>query len=346
MENPIGLLGIEFVEFTGPNPEKLTALFVQFGFKKLATHKTKDVHLYRQNEINFIVNNEKASFGERFQALHGPSICAMGWKVKDAKAAFETAVKRGARPFEGEKLGPRGWNIPAVYGIGDSLIYFVDRPQSTAESIYDLDFNWLGSERTHKGTGYLRIDHLTNNVPQGEMQKWCDFYTKVFNFAEVKYFDIKGKKTGLISKVMSSPCGTFSIPINESTDDKSQIAEYIREYNGSGIQHLAFLTSDIISSVAHTRNQNIEFLSVPDTYYEMIEDRGLHPTEPISKLKEHQILVDGDKEGYLLQIFTKNLVGPIFIEVIQRKNHKWFGEGNFQALFDAMELDQVRRGVL
>lgn len=346
MENPVGLLGIEFVEFTGPSPQNLVSMFEKFGFKKLATHKTKDVQLFRQNEINFILNNESASFGEEFKSHHGPSICAMGWKVKDAKKAFEIAVKRGARAFEGEKTGPRGWTIPAVYGIGDSLIYFVDRPQGTKESIYDLDFNWLSQERNHVGTGYLRIDHLTNNVPQGEMQKWCDFYTQIFGFEETKYFDIKGKMTGLISKVMASPCGTFSIPINESSDDKSQIAEYIREYNGSGIQHLAFLTTDILTTVAQTRKQDIEFLAVPDTYYDLIESRGIHPTEPISRLKENKILVDGDEHGYLLQIFTKNLVGPIFIEVIQRKNHKWFGEGNFQALFDAMEMDQVKRGVL
>lgn len=341
--NPVGLDGIEFVEYATSKPEVMRKLFENFGFKKLANHKTQKIELWRQGDINFLLNTEPNSFAEAFQNAHGPSICAMGLRVFDAKKAFETAVARGARPYnENHRTSTQA---PAIYGIGDSLIYFVESYGSKG-NIYDSSYNFVSQEKSHKGFGYTVIDHLTNNVPRGEMQKWCDFYEKIFDFKEKRYFDIKGKSTGLVSKVMRSSDGKICIPINEPTDSKSQIQEYLDEYHGSGIQHLALLTNDIIPSVATVRERGVEFLDTPDSYYEMIHDRVPNVTERTDKLKDLRILVDGDQKGYLLQIFTKNLVGPIFFEVIQRKGHDGFGEGNFQALFDAIERDQAARGVL
>lgn len=340
-ENPVGLDGIEFVEFASTSNKNLEPVFTSFGFEKIGRHKAKAVDLYRQGDINFLYNHDPKSFASSFCELHGPCISSMGWRVKNASKAFETAVSRGAKPYSGDRSKLVS-DAPAIYGIGDSLIYFIDQYGST--NIYDDNYNL--TKKDVKGKGYIRVDHLTNNVPKGEMQKWCDFYEKIFNFKEKRFFDIKGQKTGLISKVMVSPGQKICIPINEPTEGKSQIQEYIDEYKGSGIQHLALLTPDIISSIDMTRKDGIDFLDTPDTYYKMIPERGLDVTEPIGRLKDLKILVDGDEKGYILQIFTKNLMGPIFFEVIQRKNHDGFGDGNFQALFDAIERDQMDRGVL
>lgn len=343
-ENPIGLDGIEFVEFSGPEKSFFEKIFQQFGFEKVATHKTKDIDLYRQNDVNFLLNNEPGSFGQKFAAEHGPCISSMAFRVKEKETAFQRVIEKGVTAFNNKEEKIFDYDYPAIHGIGDSLVYFVDEYKNT---IYDREFDWIKDKDMNiSGYGYLRIDHLTNNVPVGDMQKWCDFYTNVFNFKEVKFFDIKGDKTGLISKVMLSPCNKIIIPVNEPTDDKSQIQEYINEYNGSGVQHLALLTSDIITSISKTRENNVAFLDVPETYYEDIPNRLNNVEEPISTLSKQGILVDGDDEGYLLQLFTQNLIGPIFFEVIERKNHYGFGEGNFQALFDAIERDQERRGVL
>lgn len=342
-ENPVGLCGIEFVEYGGKKFSDFGELFEKFGFKKMATHKTQRIELYRQGDINFLINNEPDSFAEKFGQMHGPSICSMGWRVKNASLAFEVAVQRGAKPYQGN--AKKVSEAPAIYGIGDSLIYFIDQFGST-QNIYESSYNFLSKEREHQGYGYRLVDHLTNNVPKGEMGKWCDFYEKVFNFKEKRHFDIRGAKTGLQSKVMQSSDKKICIPINEPTENKSQIQEYLDEYKGSGIQHLALLTNDICSSIEMTRNNGVRFLETPDTYFETINDRVPNVTEKNSRLKELRILVDGDDAGYLLQIFTENLIGPIFFEVIQRKNHDGFGEGNFQALFDAIERDQEKRGVI
>jgi 4-hydroxyphenylpyruvate dioxygenase len=342
--NPCGLEGIEFVEFTAPDIKPLEKLFADFGFTKIGKHKSKDVTLYRQNQINFIINNEQNSFSERFRAQHGPSICALGLRVKDASHAFKESVARGARPFEGEKSGPRGRSIPAIYGIGDSLNYFCDIKEG--RSCFEDDFDFITTDLKPKGKGYVHVDHLTNNVPIGGMDEWAQYYEKIFGFTEIRFFDIKGSKTGLLSRAMRSPGGDFAIPINEPTDTKSQIQEYLNEYKGSGIQHLALSTDNILESVSATREAGIGFLEIPDTYYEQLPKRVQGVREPLDHLQKLQILADGDETGYLLQIFSKNLIGPIFFEVISRKGHKGFGEGNFQALFDAMELDQERRGVL
>lgn len=345
--NPCGLDGIEFIEFASHDRSILENLMNRSGMTLVAKHKTKKLSLYRQFHVNFLINEEPNSFAMEFASKHGPSASATGFRVKDAKAAFAEAVKRGAKPFNDESK-KSGWaGLPAIYGIGDSLVYFVDRyPQSGKGEIYD-DWDWVTQDKLPRGRGLTVIDHMTNNVPKGEMQKWCDFYTGVFGFQEKRYFDIKGKSTGLISKVMRSPCGKFSIPINEPQDQKSQIQEYLDEYKGSGIQHIAMLTNDIAKSVSTLMDTRIEFLKAPPaTYYAAIPKRLPRVTEAIDQLQKLGILVDGDEKGYLLQIFTKNQVGPIFLEVIQRKGHDGFGDGNFQALFDAMEEDQRIRGVL
>jgi 4-hydroxyphenylpyruvate dioxygenase len=348
-QNPVGLDGLEFIEFTGPNVQQLESLFQRLGLTEIAKHKDKNLRLFREGDINFVLNAEPGSFGEQFHKLHGPSVCATGFRVKDAKKAFETAVARGAKPFNGDSKAKAGWNMPAIYGIGDSLVYFVDQypHDGGKENIYDGLFNYTTKDIYPKGKELLVIDHMTNNVPRGEMQKWCDFYEKVFNFTEKRFFDIRGKTTGLLSKVMRSPCGKFSIPINEPSDSKSQIQEYLDEYKGSGIQHIALLTKDICKTVKALNDDKIDFLDRPiATYYEQLPDRLPNMKEDIPALQKLGILADGDHEGYLLQIFTKNQVGPVFIEIIQRMNHHGFGDGNFQALFDAMEADQRARGVL
>ncbi len=337
-QNPIGLDGMEFLEYTTPNPQELEKLFLKLGFEKIGEHKQKKISLYRQSDINFLINFEASGFEADFRKAHGPSICSAGFRVKNAKTAFENAVARGARAYKGQT------KFPAIYGIGDSLIYFIEKYGSA--NIYDEDFNYTSKNIQPKGLKLEVIDHLTNNVPRGEMQKWCDFYQNIFNFKEVRYFDIKGTHTGLISKVMKSPCGKIIIPINEPSDSKSQIQEYLEEYHGSGIQHVALYTDSILDTVKSLKSNGIGFLETPDTYYELIPNRDFRVTEKIEDLKSLKILVDGDPEGYLLQIFTQNLIGPIFFEIIQRKNHYGFGNGNFQALFDAIERDQMRRGVL
>jgi len=342
LENPIGLDGMEFIEYASHQPEQLKKLFAQLGFQKIGEHKHKKVELFAQGGIHYILNAETDSFAQKFSQEHGPSVCATGFRVKNAEAAFHEAVKRGAKPCPASKHH----TFPAIYGIGDSVVYFVDQySHQTPYKVYEPDFNLHTRERVF-GLGMEVIDHLTNNVPTGEMQKWCDFYEKIFNFRETRFFDIKGKATGLYSKVMRSPCNKIIIPINEPAGQKSQIQEYLDEYKGSGIQHIALLSNNIVDTVTRLRANGVEFLETPDSYYDLIPTRLKQVTEDLDTLKELRILVDGDEEGYLLQIFSKTVIGPIFYEIIQRKNHAGFGEGNFQALFDAIEEDQKRRGYL
>lgn len=344
-DNPTGILSVAFLEFTLPLIDNSkTDLSIgnlfhdNFAFQHVASHKEQCIDLYRQGEIDFIINYVGTSFAGTFSAQHGPSVCGMGLKTINAEAAFNETVKRGAKPFK--NTNHNSYDFPAIYGIGDSLIYFLDDMSNYEKQFKENTFN------STKNFGLKRIDHATNNVYQGDLIKWQKFYESIFNFRETRYFDIKGKETGLISKVMTSPGGTITIPINEPIDTKSQIQEYLDEYKGEGIQHIALETSDIIHSVTCLRNAGVEFLDVPDTYYDVLLERIPLVTEDINILKDLKILVDGDDEGYLLQIFTKNVIGPIFFEIIQRKNHSGFGEGNFQALFDAIERDQKRRGYL
>lgn len=344
LDNPLALDGIEFVEYATPDPAALEQMFFKFGFQKIGQHKRKQVTLYRQNHINFIINNEPGTFAAKFAKQHGPSICATGFRAKSAQKAFELALARGGRAID-TKNDPASHSFPAIYGVGDCAIYFVDRYRAPVH--FDDDFRYLQPELFPRGKGLTVIDHLTNNVPKGELMKWVSFYQTIFNFHEVHHFDIKGKATGLTSKAMRSPCRKITIPINEPTEGKSQIQEYLDEYHGSGIQHLAMLTGDIVGTVKQLGDAGIEFLDrAPDTYYEAIPGRVPNVTEDMNVIRDQAILVDGDQKGYLLQIFTKNLIGPIFFEIIQRKGHSGFGDGNFQALFEAIERDQKKRGYL
>lgn len=347
-ENPMGTDGFEFVEFAAPDPEALGALFRRMGFSAVARHRSKNVTLFRQGDINFLINAEANSFAQAFARVHGPCICAIAFRVKNAARAFERAKSLGAWPFAGP-IGPMELNIPAIKGIGDSLIYLVDR-YGPRGSIYEIDFEWLPEvTREPTGGGLVYIDHLTHNIHRGRMAEWAEFYERLFNFREIKYFDIEGKLTGLKSKAMTSPCGKIRIPINESSDDKSQIIEYLQAYHGEGIQHVALGTGDIYGSVETLRTAGVPFQSVPATYYDLIDKRLPGHGEDIGRLKANAILIDGapgSSGGRLLQIFTETVIGPIFFEIIQRKGDEGFGEGNFKALFESIELDQIRRGVL
>lgn len=343
-QNPCGVYGVDFIEYSGPDATYFENLFSKLGFTEVANITDKKIKLFRQGDINFILNTEPGTFSKQFSESHGPCISATGFRVGDAEQAFNTAIKRGAKAFDGSETSRGASPFFAIYGIGESLVYFVDKKNH--DELYTNIFGLKDNSIQPKGHGLKVVDHFTNNVPVGEMQKWCDFYEKIFNFREARYFDIKGKSTGLISKVMRSPCSQFSIPINEPSDKKSQIQEYLDEYKGSGIQHLAMTTDDIVPTLEILR-KDLEFLNPPPTtYYDQLKERLPMVTEDLKRLEKNAILVDGDHDGYLLQIFTKNVIGPIFYEVIQRKGHDGFGNGNFQALFDAIEADQRARGYL
>ena len=361
-DNPMGTDGFEFVEYAAPDPKALGALFEQMGFSAIARHRHKDVTLYRQGEINFIINAEQDSFAQRFARQHGPSVCAIAIRVEDAAVAYRRALELGAWGFD-NKNGPMELNIPAIKGVGDSLIYFVDRwrgkgaakgalPGSIGDiSIYDVDFVAIpGALPGPAGHGLTYIDHLTHNVHRGRMKEWAEFYENLFNFREVRYFDIEGKLTGLKSKAMTSPCGKIRIPINESSDDKSQIAEYLDQYHGEGIQHIALGSGDIYRSVQNLRASGIVFQDTIETYYELVNRRLPQHGENLDELRRLRILIDGHSSAtereLLLQIFTQTVIGPIFFEIIERKGNEGFGEGNFRALFESIELDQIKRGVL
>ncbi|MFO0747848.1 MAG: 4-hydroxyphenylpyruvate dioxygenase [Myxococcota bacterium] len=344
--NPLGLDGIEFVELSGPDPLALARLLRDFGFSRLMRHGTRAVDYWSQHDIHVLVNLQPGSFAAAFQAAHGPCISAMGWRVGNAFEAQAEAVRRGARAAQRVDYHRNGEPVPAIYGIGDSLIYFIDDRGPAPERYQRMGMVPLAAPERVPDLGFLTIDHLTNNVPEGAMQRWADFYRSVFGFTEVRYFDIRGVATGLTSYALRSPCGRFCIPINEGKEEKSQINEYLREYRGPGVQHLAFLTNDIVASLEAMRGSSIATLDIDDDYYATVFERVPNVSEDHRTLQRLQVLVDGDEQGYLLQIFTKNLLGPIFIEIIQRKNHLSFGEGNFGALFRSIERDQAQRGVL
>src|ERR1700739_3628909 len=345
-DNPMGTDGFEFVEYTGPDPQALGALFERMGFVAAARHRSKNVTLYKQGDVNFILNAELESFAQAFARLHGPSVCAIAFRVADAAKAYERAISLGAKPVHG-KVGPMELNIPAIEGIGGRLISPLDRYGE--RTIYDVDFTPLVDNMAAAGCGLTGIDHLTHNVHRGRMQLWAEFYERLFNFREVRYFDIEGKLTGLKSKAMTSPDGRIRIPINESADDKSQIADYLEAYHGEGIQHIALAPQDIYGSVEELRHRAISFMSVPDTYYEAVDTRVPGHGEDLNRLRRDRILIDGAPvagQGLLLQILTETVIGPIFFEIIERKGNEGFGEGNFRALFESIERDQIRRGVL
>ena len=348
-DNPMRTDGFEFVEYTAPTREgiaQLHRLFEMMGFTAVAKHRSKDVTLFRQGDINFLVNGTPYTHFQQFAMAHGPSACAMGWRVRDAVAAHEHALAQGAVAFD-TRPGFMELRLPAVYGIGNSVLYLVDR-YGDAGSIYDVDFRWFdGVERQPRGVGLTLIDHLTHNVQRGNMDQWSGFYERIANFRQIRYFDIEGKQTGLFSRAMTSPCGQIRIPINESADDKSQIEEFLQQYRGEGIQHIALATADIYATVEALRVRGVQFMDTPDTYYGKVDTRVPNHGEPLARLQALNILIDGAPvEGILLQIFTSTVIGPIFFEIIQRKGNQGFGEGNFRALFESIELDQLRRGVL
>jgi 4-hydroxyphenylpyruvate dioxygenase len=346
-DNPLGTDGFEFVEFTSPQPERLKGLFELMGFTAVSRHRSKNVLRFRQGDINLILNMEPVGQAADFRAEHGPSANAMAFRVKDAALAFRLAVERGAKPVSGP-VGPMELNIPAIEGIGGSNLYLVDR--YGASEIYDVDFVPIPGAAEAMATnsrGLAYLDHLTHNVRRGNMSEWAGFYERVFNFREIRHFDIEGKATGLFSKAMTSPDGKIRIPLNESQDDQSQIEEFLRDYHGEGIQHLAFGTDDIFGSVERMRDDGVKFQDTIDSYYELLDGRVPGHGESVQRLQADKILLDGAPgEGLLLQIFTENMIGPIFFELIQRKGNEGFGEGNFKALFESIELDQIRRGVV
>jgi 4-hydroxyphenylpyruvate dioxygenase len=349
-QNPIGTDGFEFVEFAHARPEQLGTLFEQMGFARIAKHKTKAINVYRQGDINYVLNAEPESFATGFLHTHGPCAASMAWRVVDAMHAFEHAVKLGAEPYVGSD---KMLNAPAIKGIGGSLLYFVDR-YGDKGSPYADEFAWVGEpDPRPKGVGFYYLDHLTHNVKRGNMDRWFGFYTKLFNFRQIRFFDIEGKLTGLFSRALTSPCGRIRIPINESADDKSQIEEYLRQYGGEGIQHIALGTDRIYDATDALAANGLQFMpSPPDAYYQRSLRRVRGHTESIDRMKQHGILIDGEgvvdggTTKILLQVFSKTVIGPIFFEFIQRKGDDGFGEGNFKALFESIEEDQIRRGVL
>jgi 4-hydroxyphenylpyruvate dioxygenase len=350
-ENPLGLMGFEFVEFASPMPNVLEPVFEAMGFTKVARHRSKDVVLYRQGEINFVINNEPNSIASYFAAEHGPSACGMAFRVKDAPKAYARALELGAQPVE-IPTGPMELRLPAIKGIGGAPLYLIDRFEA-GKSIYDIDFEFVdGVDRNPKGHGLKLIDHLTHNVYRGRMSYWAGFYEKLFNFREIRYFDISGEYTGLTSKAMTAPDGMIRIPLNEeSSKGGGQIEEFLMAFNGEGIQHIALITDDLPSTLDQLRMAGVPFAPAPqETYYEMLDERLPGHGEPVSELRTRGILLDGATKGddkrLLLQIFSQSVFGPVFFEFIQRKGDEGFGEGNFKALFESMERDQVRRGVL
>ena len=350
-ENPMGLMGFEFVEFAAPDANTLEPVFELLGFKEVARHRSKDVSLYRQGDINFIVNREPKSVAGYFAAEHGPSACGLAFRVKDAHKAYNRALELGAQPIE-IPTGPMELRLPAIKGIGGAPLYLIDRFEE-GKSIYDIDFEWIdGVERHPRGHGFKIVDHLTHNVYRGRMGFWANFYEKLFNFREIRYFDIKGEYTGLTSKALTAPDGMIRIPLNEeSARGSGQIEEYLMAFNGEGIQHIALLSDDLLPSIDRLIKAGVPLMKAPPaTYYSMLENRLPGHGENAGELQARGVLLDGSTENgtrrLLLQIFSNTLLGPVFFEFIQRKGDDGFGEGNFKALFESLERDQIERGVL
>ena len=350
-DNPMGLMGFEFVEFSAPNPGFLEPAFEKLGFSRVAVHRSKDVALYRQGAINFIINNEPKSSAAYFAAEHGPAACGMAFRVKDSHKAYARALELGAQPLE-MPTGPMELRLPAIKGIGGAPLYLIDRHEE-GRSIYDVDFEWLpGVDRHPPGHGLKVIDHLTHNVYRGRMAFWASFYEKLFNFREIRYFDIKGEYTGLTSKAMTAPDGKIRIPLNEEAKQGGgQIEEFLMQFNGEGIQHIAMLCDDLPATVDSLAMAGVPLMTAPnDFYYEMLDTRLPGHGLEVPKLQTRGILVDGSTEGghkrLLLQIFSQTMLGPVFFEFIQRQGDEGFGEGNFKALFESLERDQIRRGAL
>ncbi len=350
-DNPMGLEGFEFVEFASPTPDVLEPLFEKMGFSLVAKHRSKDVLLYRQGQINFIVNREPKSQAAYFAAEHGPSACGMAFRVADSHKAYDRALELGAQPVD-IPTGPMELRLPAIKGIGGAPLYLIDRYED-GKSIYDIDFEFIeGVDRHPKGVGLKIVDHLTHNVYKGRMSHWAGFYERLFNFREIRYFDIQGEYTGLTSKAMTAPDGKIRIPLNEESGKTAgQIEEFLMQFSGEGIQHVALLTDNLLETVDQLQMAGIALITAPnDVYYEMLEQRLPGHGQPVPELQARGILLDGSTDGgkkrLLLQIFSQTLLGPVFFEFIQRAGDEGFGEGNFKALFESLERDQLRRGVI
>lgn len=349
-ENPMGLNGFEFIEFAAGRRGIIEPVLTSMGFSLVAHHRSKNVDLWRQGAINFTVNYEENSPAAYYADEHGPSACGMGFRVKDAAQAYQRALEFGAEPVD-IPVGPMELKLPAIRGIGGAILYLIDRYEEGA-SIYDIDFNFLeGADRHPEGCGFKVIDHLTHNVYRGRMDYWSKYYEKLFNFREIRYFDIKGEYTGLTSRAMAAPDGKIRIPLNEEAGGNGQVEEFLMEYNGEGIQHIALLCDDLPACWDRLKSRGLKFMTPPpDTYYDMLEERLPGHGEPVEELKSRGILLDGSTEDgdprLLLQIFSAKLIGPIFFEFIERKRDEGFGEGNFKALFESIERDQLQRGVL
>lgn len=342
-ENPCGLNGFAFIEFSSLDKTPLQRQFIDMGFRLTAQHAEQEIYRYEQNNIQFIVNAATNCQAHQHAKTHGAGACAMGFQVHDAEKAFNYAIQHGAKPFQDTLATHHG--LLAIEAIGGSVIYFVDKEQTPFQK------QWIeqSGEVSPPAVGLTEIDHLTHNVYRGNMDKWADFYESIFNFKQIRFFNISGQVTGLVSRALGSPCGKIKIPLNESKDDQSQIEEFLQDYKGEGIQHIALNTADIYHTVPALRKHGVTFLDVPDTYYEMINQRIPWHGEPINELQQQKILIDGEKDeaaGLLLQIFTENVFGPVFFEIIQRRGNDGFGEGNFQALFEAIERDQIKRGTI
>lgn len=346
-DNPAGTDGFEFVEFAHPDPEELRRLFAKMGYVHTATHKSKDIQLWQQGDITYVINNEPDTHGHAFVAEHGPCAPSMGWRVVDAAHAYAHAVKHGAEPYDGPG---KIMDVPAIKGIGGSLIYFIEDYYDT--NPYNAEFDWV-SDAHPEGVGFHYLDHLTHNVHKGNMDVWFRFYGDLFNFKEIRFFDISGKHTGLMSRALTSPCGRIRIPINEDRGETGQIVEYLKRYNGEGIQHIAVGARDLYDATDEIAERGIKFMPAPPpAYYDLSKERVEGHEEPLDRMRKHGILIDGEgvvdggETRILLQIFSKTVIGPIFFEFIQRKGDDGFGEGNFKALFESIEADQIARGVL
>ncbi|MBF9049209.1 4-hydroxyphenylpyruvate dioxygenase [Roseobacter sp. HKCCD9010] len=346
-ENPAGTDGFEFVEFAHPEPQELRDLFAKMGYVHTANHKTKAIELWQQGDITYVLNAEPGSFASRFVEEHGPCAPSMAWRVVDAEHALKHALSKGAEEYTG---ADKTMDVPAIIGIGGSLIYLID--QYYDANPYNEEFDWVADAHP-QGVGFFYLDHLTHNVHKGYMDIWFDFYGRIFNFKEIRFFDIEGKFTGLLSRALTSPCGRIRIPINEDRGEKGQIVEYLKRYNGEGIQHIAVGSNDIYASTDQIAERGIKFMPAPpDTYYDLSHERVQGHEEPLDHMRKHGILIDGEgvvdggETRILLQIFSKTVIGPIFFEFIQRKGDDGFGEGNFKALFESIEADQIARGVL
>ncbi|MDJ0629474.1 MAG: 4-hydroxyphenylpyruvate dioxygenase [Rhodobacter sp.] len=346
-QNPAGTDGFEFVEFAHPEPDELRTLFARMGYEMTARHKTKAIELWQQGDITYVINDEPGSHARAFAEEHGPCAPSMAWRVVDAQHAFEHAVGHGAEPYEG---AGKTMDVPAIVGIGGSLIYFIDQYYET--SPYNAEFDWI-SDAHPEGVGFYYLDHLTHNVFKGNMDKWFEFYGRLFNFREIRFFDIEGKFTGLYSRALTSPCGRIRIPINEDRGETGQIVSYLKKYRGEGIQHIAVGTEDIYGSVDAIADRGIRFMPGPnETYYDQSYARVAGHDEPKERMMKHGILIDGEgvvdggETRILLQIFSKTVIGPIFFEFIQRKGDDGFGEGNFKALFESIEAEQIATGEL